>query len=58
MSESIVSRGTRLAQLLSGRGSGVDVKAKSMLSNNALLDLFEIFVDEIQNNGKVRFRCC
>ena len=48
MSESIVSRGTRLAQLLSGRGSGVDPKKKSLLSNSALLDLFEIFVEEVQ----------
>ena len=54
MSESIVSRGTRLAQLLCGRGGSVDSKAKSILSNNALLDLFEILVEELQQNSKVK----
>ena len=54
MSESIVSRGTRLTQILSGRGGTVDgAKSKSLLSNNALLDLFEIFVEEIQQQNAV-----
>ena len=49
-----MSRGTRLVQLMNGRGSGFDPKTKTLLSNNALLDLFEIFVEEVQQNVKVK----
>ena len=42
-----------MVQLMNGRGSGFDPKTKTLLSNNALLDLFEIFVEEIQQNVKV-----